>query len=514
MREHLTRVAVVFACLLPPAGALHAQVSTYVSLDDPRLPQLEHLFATGAVRDPSPMVRPILRSEVLRVLREAEDERSDTEDATGRLIRSLVDYFDEPPGEDAATFEILANGGLQSYTHARRDLQRAAGIGNTQPYADVELRVRLGASAAAVSRIAVEQRLREDPDFPRQNEVTDYSPVTSRFPEAYVTAQFKWLRLFYGQIDRSWGPQGTYGIATSNFRYPTADLSFEINTRKFRFLATWSELRDTLDADGEPIRRFFLVHRASVQLGRALQVGVWESSVMAGREAYPQSFFANPFTIVRFATANGLGDRGNQMLGLDVHWRIRPGLLLDVDVAIDELDTNRGEGEPPTPNRLAGTVSLSGGLGGQVGWRALYTTATSIAFRTFDPQENFTDLGRGLGRNFADYDQLTLTATRPVTPNWLGSLEATLIRQGEGRINDPLPPRDELATYPERFLGTVEKTYRLAAGVTGRQGPLAVTASAGYHRRENADNQPGVTANDFVGRIQATAGFRIRGLLD
>ena len=57
------------------------------------------------------------------------------------------------------------------------------------------------------------------------------------------------------------------------------------------------------------------------------------------------------------------------------------------------------------------------------------------------------------------------------------------------------------------------RTYRAAVGVSGRQGPLDLRASAGVHHVVNADHQEGRTVNRFEGRLQATLGVSRGGTL-
>jgi hypothetical protein len=148
-------------------------------------------------------------------------------------------------------------------------------------------------------------------------------------------------------------------------------------------------------------------------------------------------------------------------------------------------------------------------------WRALYTQASSLAFRTLNPFENFTDGGVGLGRNFADMDRVTLTVTIPAGTRWLLTPELTLQRQGEGEINDPFPASpEEAGALPQLFIGTVERTWRAAMAVSGRQGPLDLRASAGVHHVVNAGHQAGRTDNRFEGRLQATLGLSWRGVIE
>jgi hypothetical protein len=120
----------------------------------------------------------------------------------------------------------------------------------------------------------------------------------------------------------------------------------------------------------------------------------------------------------------------------------------------------------------------------------------------------------GLGRNFADMDRATVTVTVPVGTRWLVTPELSLQRQGEGDINDPFPASPaEAGALPQLFIGTVERTWRAAVAVSGRQGPLDLRATAGLHHVVNAGNQAGNTENRFEGRLQATLGLSRRGVI-
>jgi hypothetical protein len=132
-----------------------------------------------------------------------------------------------------------------------------------------------------------------------------------------------------------------------------------------------------------------------------------------------------------------------------------------------------------------------------------------LALRSFNPADNFTDGGVGIGRNFSDQDQLTLRTTVPVRGQWLVAPELTLLRQGEGRIQDPYPPADANGnrSTPALFIGVVERTYRAAVGLVGRAGPLDLAATAGFHHVVNSEHQEGNSVDRFEGRLQVTLGL-------
>ena len=506
--------AVVLAGVLAPP-CVRAQASPYLPLDDPRLPLLEHLIARGDIEDPSPMVRPFRRADALRVLAAADTAAEPAARGSAAIVHALRAAFEELPGEQ--TWRVAARAGAQAYSHIRRDVLHPLGPDGVRPYADFTGEAVIG-PFALVTRPAAEPRIVDDPEWPGRKDLT----LAWRFPEAYVSAQFKYGSIFYGQMERNWGPVGLPGIGVSNYGYPQVEASFRIGTGSFDLEALARSLidgRDTLsrtltDTLGNRVHRYFFAHRASARLSNRFRLGLWETVVLSGVDRDFDGRYRNPVSVLLLANQFGLGADGNVMFGLDAHWRVSGRTTLEAQLAIDDLQYEHNSGADRYPNRWALTVAAFGPLGRALGWRAFYTQASSLAFRTLDPFESFTDAGVGLGRNFDDMDQLTLTAGVPRGPRWLLTPELTLLRQGEGRIDDPFPASSSAAgAIPQIFIGVVERTWRAAIDLRGREGPLDLHLNAGLHHVVNAGNQEGRTVNRFEGRLQATLGLSRRGVL-
>jgi len=493
--------AVFLGALAPVRGA--AQASPYLPLDDPRLPLLEHLIARGDIADPSPMVRPFRRADALRVLTGADTSG----ESTAALIRQLRAELREP--SDSQRWLLSARAGGQAYSHIRRDLYHPLGPDGVRPYAELLGEAALG-PFALVSRLAAEPRITDDPEWPGRRDLD----LAWRMAEAYLSAQFKYGSLFYGQMDRNWGPVGIEGIGLSDYGYSETELAFEVGVDALRLAGLARSLEDARDGTGERIHRYFFAHRFGVRVSDRLRLGLWETTVLAGADREFDGRYRNPLSLLLLANQYGLGADGNVLFGLDAHYRVGKGTTLEAQLGIDDLQYENTSGADRYPNRWAFTLAAHGPLGSRLSWRGLYTQASSLAFRTLDPFENLTDGGVGLGRNFADMDRVTLTVSVPAGTRWLLTPELTLQRQGEGDINDPFPAPDEAGAVPQLFIGTVERTWRAAVAVSGRQGPLDLRATAGLHHVVNAGNQEGDTENSFVGRLQATLGFTLRGVIE
>ena len=476
------------------AAPLAAQASPYIALDDPLLPALEHLIRRGEIDDPTPMVRPFRRLDAVRALDSAVVQGRLADTALAAALRAAWADADTTP-----RWEVDGQGGFQTYTEARRDPLHPAGKGSINPYLSLRLQAIFG-PVVIVSRPTIEPRLTNDPDWPGRKDIM----VSGQFPEAYVSAQWKWARLFYGQIDREWRPQEFSGIGLSSLGYPRPDFGFELGVPRFHLTSHASTLRNVTDSTGEPISRYFFAHRIHAQVSKRVTLGLWETVVLAGPSRSFDARYRNPATLMLLANEYGLGDDGNVLLGLDFQWRFTRTMTVSAQLGLDDFQYKKSSDSTRAPNRYAFAVAVRGPLGPRLGWWAGYTQASSLAFHTIRQFEALTETDVGIGRTFPDNDQFALGGSVPVTRHWLLSPELTLLRQGQGRLTDPWPTGTALGDTPTLFIGTVERTWRAALSVSGRQGPLAVTGQAGIHYLENAGNIEGKTDTRFVGRIQAT----------
>jgi hypothetical protein len=481
---------------LAPARAL-SQASAYIATDDPRLPLLEHLIARGDIEDPSPMVRPFRKADAIRVLQAADSSTS-----TARMVLDLRHTFEEGSGN---IWSIEGRAGAQAYAYARREQLHPLGPSGGRPYVELRAAATFG-NIVLVTRPVIEPRLTSDPDWPGRQDVS----VAGRMADAYLSAQFKYASLFYGQMDRNWGPPGVPGFPLSNVGYERQALALDIGNASVLLSALATDLQDAVDSLGQTVHRYYFVHRLRAGFSKRLSMALWEGFVLAGSDRNFETRYRNPLSLNYLASTIGLGDRGNVLLGTDIRWQAFGRTTLNAQLVLDDFWYQNRE---QNRDRWGFTLGAEGPLSSVAAWHAFYTQVSSLALRAFNPHENFTDAGVGIGRNYSDNDQLTLRVTFPVRTAWLLGPELTILRQGEGRINDPYPVADAngvLAT-PALFIGTVERTYRAAVGLSGGTGPLEVTADAGLHHVVNSGHQAGVTEDHFVGRIQATLGFSRRG---
>lgn len=490
--------ATAFLFTIVLATPASPQASPYLPLDDPRLPLIEHLITRGDIRDPSPMLRPFRRADLLAALEAAALPAGSPAAAVAAALR---EELADPDGEN--WWRAEGRGGVQGFTSARRDQLRPAGGEGVRGYGELLLEARSGA-LVAVSRGVAENRLKLDPDWPGDPSQRN-SSIPTRFIDAYLSAQWRHARLTFGQRERNWGPVGLPGAGLSNAGYPRTDLEFELTAGVVRFSAIGARLRSAPSLSGDRVGRYFAAHRLAISPSPSLTLAIWETAVIADRFDNIDTDFFNPLTLLSFSTRFGWGDDRNVLLGGDIAWRARPGLLLEAQAALDDYNP----GDNPYPNRWAFAVGASGPLGSRAAWQARYTTATSLAFRTLDPVENLLDAGVGLGRNFADSEEWHLRISLPVRTRWLIAPEAALVRQGEGDPRAPWPTPDEAAAIPTRFIGEIATTWRAGLSVAGHTGPLRLQGRAAWHQTGRSD----LTTSRLEAQVTATLGFTTGGIL-
>jgi hypothetical protein len=491
--------------LVAGIGSARAQASPYLPLDDARLPLLEHLIARGDVEDPSPLIRPFRYADAIRVLAAADTA---PQSSTGGLVHALNQSFTADVRSDKSWWRVELRAGGEAYTQKRRDPLHLGGPGTANPYGDFALWGVFGPIVGTV-RTSIEPSLIGNPDWPN----TAQENVTGRLIEGYLSGQIRWGALTYGQLLHNWGPVGVPGIPLGDVAFERQGLELRLGSGAVQLRALASDLRPQRDSVGESVNRYYFVHRLEAQLTRRFRLALWETVLIQGVGRTLETPFANPLSPTVLANNFGIADTGsNTMIGFDVSWRIGRRVTLQTQTAIDDFWFNKRNQKQ---DRWAFTVAAYGPIGARLGWRAWYTQVSSLALRTANPQENFTDQGVGIGRNFSDDDQLSVSVTVPALQRWLLTPELTFQRQGEGKISDPYPLPDANGNQitPMFLIGTVEKTYRVAVGVAGREGPLELSGNIGLHHVTNDQNQPGVTANRVVARVKATLAWHRSGAL-
>ena len=462
---------VTLTAILALAGApLAAQeASPYLPLSHWSTPFIEHLIAAGRMADPSPLSRPFKVDQVVRAI-EAVDSTVVTraEWAVVKQIRAdLVRHMRGP----SSRLDIQAASAASS--HARRDPLREAGTGHATFSGGAALTLYFG-PAVFVSHPYFDTRLKWDPDyFGKKDRI-----IAGRTAEAYVSAQWRFGELFFGSVDRNWGPRITGGLLVSPSPYSYDHFDVRIGTEGVYLEGLVTQLDDIADTSGTLEHRYFIAHRFTIRPPWNWTFSLWEGTIVAGRDRQLEPWFANIFTL-GLLQQHDQNSVANNLVGVDVTTRVKRtqlfGSLMIDDIQVDR--SNAGDKEPPS---YGFTLGAQGGIA-RYGWTAFYTQVANLTYRTPNPAEAVMRRGVGLGRNFSGYDQLTLRGSMIAGPGVLLEPEVTLLRQSQADFRLPYPTVAQYATTPTLFAGTVTRTLRLAIAGRATHGRWVLSGDGGVH---------------------------------
>src|SRR3989475_8081638 len=438
--------------LLLPAGAAAQEASPYLPLSHWSVPFIEHLITEGRVVDPTPLTRPFRTDQLLRAL-DAVDSASVTsaEWAVVKQIRSDLTRDERGP---AARMDVHA--GTAASSHARRDPLREAGVGHATLSGGAALTLYLG-PVVFVSHPYFDTRLKYDPDwYGKKNRV-----IAGRFDAAYISAQFTYADLFFGSLDRNWGPSAVPGLLLSESPYGPDHLAITIGTTGVKLEAIAFQLNDLTDTGGATVHRYMVQHRLWIRPPGRWTLALWEGSVLSGAGRQLEPWYLNIASLGILSQVN-TATNVNSFLGFDVQ---RQGAVtVYAQAMLDDIQVDKKSPADRKPSSYGLTLGAQGSIPHPSGaWTAFYTRVANLTYRNEDNFQTPMYFGLGTGRNFSDYDQTTLQLSFMPSAEVLAQPEITFLRQGEGDLHLPHPPVSAYPSTPAFLAGVVERTLRLAA---------------------------------------------------
>jgi len=504
MRLRLALLVVTSLLALTGAANLAAQdASPYLPIGHWATPYLEHLIARGAIADPSPLNRPFAQADIVRALSTADTIRLGR--AERQVVRAILTALGRPPADGKPWARLDGHVAATDASHARRDPLRAAGPGHGTAAGGLAIQALLG-PVAVVAHPYFDTRLKYDPDYDGKKDRF----IAGRTAEAYVDARWRFGELFFGSLDRNWGPPALEGLLVSPSPYSYDHLALSLGTRRVQLQGIVTELNDLNDTAVTPTHRFFVAHRLLWRPSDATTLGFWEGSIAAGPARTLEPWFANILN-VGLLVEYDRKIKVNSLLGVDFEARLR-GVKLFAQALLDDIQIDRSaasDSEPPSYGVTLGAETVVRG----VVITGFYTQVANLTYRTPNPAEAVESRLVGLGRNFSDYDQLTLRAGLLAGPGVLLQPEATLLRQGEGDFRLPYPPVAAYGTTPTLFQGVVERTVRLALGGGWQRGAWGLSGNGGVHFIHNVGHVSGVDQTKWIGALTLTYRFHVEGIL-
>jgi len=485
--------------LTAPAATLAAQdASPYVPLTHWATPYIEHLISAGVIADPTPLTRPLKRRDVVAAL--AGIDTTVVHPRTRTLLRRLLREF--RPAVQSPRYRVEQSLGAAAATDALRDpLELDRGLPprriDRRAFGSVGLDAELSfGPVVAVSHPVVDTRIKFDPDW------YGTSDNSTRFAEAYVNGQWRYGELFFGILDRNWGPSVVQGVLLSANPYSMDHVALTVGTPRVQLQAIATQLDTRFDTAAAPVNRYMEQHRIWMHPPGRWALTLWEGGVWSGVGRQAEPWYLNLATLTYFRAGN-TGTNVNSFWGMDFERRARATLF--GQFMLDDIQVTRNAPPDLKPVSYAFTVGAKGGVRrGSASWTAFYTQVATLAYRNEDNLQVPLYHGLGTGRNFDDYDQATAKLAVLVGPGLLAGPEVTVLRQGAGDPRLPHPLVPQYPATPVVLSGIVQRIVRLALDATWQAGGLTVTANGGVHLIHNAAHTAGASKTEWVGAIAAT----------
>ena len=272
---------------------------------------------------------------------------------------------------------------LQPYTYFKKYWQYYYGQGSVSGqlqfsddahYHDVVYnRYRAAGSAHLVTEwVTLANRTMADQDYKHDpNYAGDLSEsknwLYGRVNDAYIDMHFKGFQLFFGRMNRNWGPPGSASLILSNNPYSYDHFLFSYTYKKLKLSLLAAQLDDmTAYINGNPIavitgaRRYLVGHRLDLSFSSRFQMAFSEIATFGGDDRQFDWSFLNPLTFYYGLQRNDK-KQIDGFWNLDLFYKPLRRISIYAQFLIDDIIVNNEPGvndRARYPDRLAVQVSL------------------------------------------------------------------------------------------------------------------------------------------------------------
>ena len=284
--------------------------SPYLPLAHWATPYVEHLIALGVIDDPTPLTRPFIQADVARALERADTARLGA--GGRRVVRAMLATLGRPVAGSKPWVRGDGDIAGSGASHARR--------------------------VTLVTHPSFDTRLKSDPDYEGKKDRF----IAGRNAEAYIDARFRYGEVFFGSLERNWGPPALDGLLVSSSPYSYDHLGLVLGTRRLQLQAIVTQLDDLADTTGTLDHRYFIAHRLVWRpgAGRGTTLGLWEGEIAAGPARTLEPWLANILNLGLLVEY----DRNvsvNSLLGVDWESRLGGGVKLFGQALLDDIQIDR-----------------------------------------------------------------------------------------------------------------------------------------------------------------------------
>jgi hypothetical protein len=157
------------------------------------------------------------------------------------------------------------------------------------------------------------------------------------------------INLQFGQ-DRTFIGNGYRSLIFSDYSAPNLFLRANVKVWKINYLYQLNRLNADIEGNASGLtgngrypQKFFAFHHASINLGKKLNVGLFESVIFSPKDSTQISYFdwsyLNPIIFFR-AVEQQFGSSDNVILGADFKWLITKGVSMYGQFVLDEFVLN------------------------------------------------------------------------------------------------------------------------------------------------------------------------------
>lgn len=475
----------------------------YLPLDDVGYSYIDALREQPGIRSLSTLERPYTARQIRVALDSALNANPTRVERTflDALAGTIAKYEMIPTGADSNAPRALFDGEayVTAQTSGRRDLMRADTGNVVMPAGSLRLMMAGGPIAGSI-RVEIDPLLNHDPEFSGRKD----RRLAARTHDGYLLGRWQYGELFFGRVDRNWGPQVFTGLQLGNYAYSYDHFYGRLGSDRLHWSMVTARLENYVQSPGVESERYFSIHRLGGKLGK-LELAFSEAYVYAGVGRGLEFSLVNPLNVFALSWRDESVD-GNLSLGLEASYPTdRFGVfslhaLID-DYQIDKCDTTCNEPSSTGLTLSAERLPIARGVKAF----AAYTRVSSLTYRTPRPDEMYAIHGIGLGRGFSDYAEWRAGLDLAVIPRvplraYVGSR-----RQGEGDYRAPYPRRTALdeKRIPGLIIGRETTVTRVGLSGGGFFAPgFRFSGDIGYNSVSPAISPLNVDKSGLEARIR------------
>jgi hypothetical protein len=424
----ISKYIILFSTLFVLQQLCAQDQKKYIYLEDPTYAYIDYLINAGKLSTDFALRQPY-DTNIFDTVPKT--------DKTAAWFKNIWQYYYK---KDEASFQLQARDALRYRDSAYNRWALTGGAHFFAPHVTV------------ANRTAINQDYKHDPQYAGDLSESD-SWLWGRVNDAYIQVYTGHFDLFFGRIDRNWGPLGSSGLILSNHPYSYDHFLFSYTYKILRLSLIFGRLEDLnaqiLYSPGGAVtevkaaRKFLVGHRIDLSFSKNFQIALTEMATYGGAGRDFEFSFLNP---INFYYGIQRNDR-KQMDGnwsLDIFYKPHRQITLYGQFLIDDIIVNNEPGQDDRarfPDRLGISLSARSGdwLFDGLNLQLDYVRISNRTYQSKYSYENYHYRGLGLGYPCAGCEEVKFKWGYWGWFPFFVENEAIIGRYGDVRITDLFP---------------------------------------------------------------------------